>query len=208
MTITFPLDVPLDAVQEVSFDLRHASNHTRSPYTYRGTGQEFEGDMWTLTLGYRGLNRTLAQPVLAFKDALRGPVGTFVAPFPGYTLPLGAAKNTASSPTVDGSGQAGSATLAIKNAPVSTTGWLVEGDIIQVGPASRPHWHRVLAEVDTDGSGKASIDVAPRLRDGTSDNDLISYTRPLCLFRLVEFAPVGLRKPVLHSFDLVCEEAL
>ncbi len=208
MAITFPLDVPLEFVQEVNFDLETASAYAKSSFTRRIVTQEYEGDAWTLTLGYRGLTREKAQPVLAFKDSLRGPIGTFVMKFPGYDAPLGAAKNVASSPSVNGSGQAGSKTLTIGSATPSVEDWLLEGDIIQVGPASRPHWHRVLTNVDTDSSGEATIDVAPRIREDTLDGDLISYTSPLCLFRLVEFVPVGLRKPVLHTFDLVCEEAI
>lgn len=208
MAIVYPLDVPLQFVQEVNVDLATTSTYAKSDFTYRGVVQEYEGSAWKLSLSYRLLNRTRAQPVLAFKDALKGPVGTFVMKFPGYDQPLGAAKNAASSPTVNGSGQAGSEELTIGSATPSIDDWLVEGDIIQVGPSSRPHWHRVLNNVDTDGSGNATIDVAPAIREGTLDGDQISYTSPLCLFRLVELVPVGIRKPVLHSFDLECFEAL
>jgi len=159
-------------------------------------------------LSYRGLDRALAQSVLAALASLRGPLGTFVIPYPGYSQPRGTASTVPSSPSVNGSGQAGSAELVISNAAVSQTGWLLAGDIIQVGPASRPRWHRVLTDTETDASGNATIDVWPLIRDGTVDGDAVSFSSPLCLFRLVEAVNESLTSPVIHAFDVACREAI
>lgn len=207
MAITFPIDAPLDTISEVEVGEFNANSFVVSPFTGRGVVQAFEGDRWELTLRYRSLDRVTAQPVTAFISALRKSVGTFVIAYPGYSAPLGAASSNPSSPTVSGSGQAGNDTITIANAPLSVAGWLLAGDIIQVGPSSRPHWHRVLADVDTDGSGGAEIDIWPRVRQGVINGDSVVYDRPLCLFRLTETVDTSLRPPVLHSFNLVCREA-
>lgn len=208
MTITYPVDVPLDDVSEVSVGSNDASSFVTSPFTARGVAQEFEADYWTLTLRYRNLSRQLAQPVIAFANSLRRAKGTFVIPFPGYDSTLGNAKENPSSPTVNGSGQAGSEVLEVTSAPVSLANWLLAGDVIQVGPASRPHWHRVLENVNTTGSGTASIDVWPRVREGSVNGDQISLETPLCLFRVIENFSLDLTSPTIHSVDLICREAI
>lgn len=208
MPITFPIDAPLKDITTVRITEHNANTFIASDFTGSGVVQEFEGEYWTATLRYRNLSRLIGQPVMAFGSALRGAKGTFVLPFPGYSAPLGAAKDTPSSPSVDGSGQAGKETVLIKSAPVSIEGWLRAGDIIQIGPASRPHWHKVLEDVDTDASGEASIDIWPRVREGVVDNDLVSYSSPLCLFRLVNKVDLDLTDPVRHSIDFDCREAI
>lgn len=206
--IEFPIDVPLDDIAEVSVGNHDANTFQASGFTGRGVVQEFEADYWTVNLGYRGLDRATAQPVIAFASALRRSKGTFVLPFPGYSSPLGAAKDNPSSPSVDGGGQAGSEELLVQSAPASIQNWLLAGDIIQVGPANRPHWHRVLQDVTTNGSGAATIDVWPRIREGAADGDQVSLNSPLCLFRLIDDFETALSPPVQHRLDFSCREAI
>lgn len=208
MAVTFPVDIPLSDVADVSIRSRNSSSFQTSPFTGRGRVQQFEGEWWEATLGYRNLDRELAQDVIGFIDSLRGPIGTFVLPFPGYSTPRGTASTVLSSPTVNGSGQAGSAELVVQSAAVSQTGWLLKGDIIQVGPSSRPRWHRVTQDVDTDGSGNATIDVWPYIRDNTINGDAVSFSSPLCLFRKVDVTEISISSPVIHNFDIVCREAI
>jgi len=208
MAITFPVDIPLSNVADVSFQEMDTSSFQTSPFTGRGRLQQYEGEWWEVTLGYRNLDRALAQEVLGFISSLRGPVGTFVLPFPGYSQPRGTAATVGSSPTVNGSAQAGSAELVVQSSPISQTGWLLTGDIIQVGPASRPRWHRVLQDVDTDGSGNATIDVWPYIRDNTISGDPVSFSSPLCLFRKVDVVQVSMSSPVIHNFDIICRESI
>lgn len=207
MAITFPIDAPLDDIAEVEVGEHNANSFITSPFTGRGVVQSFEGDYWRLTIGYRSLNRTLAQPVTAFVSSLRRSFGTFVIAFPGYDDPLGAAKDNPSSPTVSAGGLAGSDSVTIANGPASITDWLLPGDIIQIGPSNRPHWHRVLTNTDTDASGNATIDIWPKVRQGTIAGDAVVYTKPLCQFRLVEDVDTSLQPPVLHSMTLSCREA-
>lgn len=207
MTVIYPLDVPLEEFSEVDISEVNVSSLQVSTFTGRETVQEFEGDYWRATLRYRNLSRELAQPVTAFLSALRGSSGTFVVRYPGYGSSLGAAKDIPSSPIVDGGGQAGSDTIAIKSAPLNQTGWLLAGDIIQVGAISRPHWHRVLNDVNTDVLGRAVIDVWPRVRSGTIDNDPVLTDSPLCLFRLRAGNPVSIRPPLLYDIVVECRES-
>lgn len=208
MAISFPLDLPLQDIAEFEVTSKNSSTLQASPFTGRVRVQEYIGDWWEVTFRYRNLNRELAQEVIGFMDALRGPVGTFLAEFPGYRQSRGTAALIASSPSVNGSGQAGKPELVVQSAPSSQSGWLLAGDIIQVGPSSRAHWHRVTQDVDTDASGNATIDLWPYVREGTIGGDPVGLTSPRCLFRLTDSTSVSLSSPVIHDFDIVAREAI
>jgi len=208
MAITYPVDVPISDLARITVRENTANVAQFSGFTSQGVVQEYEGDHWGASIGYSRLPRSLAQDVSAFVSKLRGAKGTLVLSFPGYDEPLGAAKDNPSSPAVNGSGQAGNEELLVKSGPASITDWLLPGDIIQVGPANRPHWHKVLQAVDTDGSGNATIDVWPRVREGTVDSDLVAYTFPLCLFRMIDQVSFEIERPVLHTFDFTFREAI
>lgn len=206
MTIIYPLDLPLEFVQGLRVGEVNASSFRRSPFTGRGEPQIFEGDYWTLEIDYRNLNRSQSQPVLAFRSALRGSAGTFISIFPGYPGPLGAAKDNPSTLLVRADVVPGTSTLPIKEAPNNIDGFFLAGDILQVGPADRPHWHRVLADVDTDSIGTADIDVWPLIREGATRNDPVESENPLCLFRQTGEIDTDIEPPVLHSLTIVAEE--
>lgn len=208
MAITYPVDLPLTYVANANVRRINASTYRRSAFTRKITTQEYEGESWQVSVRFFGLGRSLAQPVEAFIDSLRGPIGTCVVPYPGYAVPLGAAQSNPSSPTVNGSGQAGNATLSVTSGPLSIAGWLLAGDIIQVGPSTRPHWHRVLEDVDTDGSGNATIEVWPRVRNDVIGGDPVSYSSPLCLFRLSQDVGTEIERPTRHSVELTFDEEL
>ncbi len=208
MAIVFPIAPPLDTVNEIDVSEFNATNYSTSPFTGRGRVQSFEGEYWSCTLRYRNLNRQDGQAMLAFRSALRGSEGTFVTTYPGNPTSLGMASQIPSSPEVDGSGLEGSDRLAIRSAPESIDSWLLAGDIIQVGPSDRPHWHRVLGDVNTDISGRAVFDVWPVIREGTQDGDQVDYEQPLCLFRQISEVDSSIRSPVIYNFDIIAREEI
>lgn len=207
MAITFPIDVPLNQFSEIDVEMVNMNSIQEATFTGRESVQRFNGDYWKLRLRYTDLDRTLAQPVNRFLAALRTSVGTFVVQFPGYSLPNGAARTTPSSPLVDGTDQPGKDTLTFKNGPASVTDWLVEGDIIQVGPGSRPHWHMVLEDVTTSASGGGTMQVWPNVRADVVNNDQIITENPLCLFRMLRAPDNNIRSPIIHRMTIDCRES-
>ncbi len=208
LAITFPIAAPLDFVTELDVSEFNASSYITSPFTGRGVTQEFEGEYWSCTLRYRNLDRQQGQSLSAFRSALRGSAGSFVAPFPGIDNALGEARNMPSSPSVDVGVAEGSRQLPIRDAIADIEGYFVAGDILQVGPNSRPHWHRILQDVDTDSTGRAMIDVWPVIREGTQTGDQVSYARPLCLFKLIGEVDTSIRTPVIYNIDIIARELL
>ena len=208
MTITYPLDVPLEEFSEASVTAVDASSIQVSEFTLKDRVQRFDGDYWLIDITYRNLNEENARKLSAFVRSLRTSVGTFIIKKPGYGAPFGAASTVLSSPLVDGDSQTGSRQLTVKNAPVSTADWLLAGDILQVGPDNRPHWHEVLSDVTTDAQGKATIDVWPSIRAGTVNNDVIILDEPRCLCRLVDAPEFRFTPPILTTFSMTAREAL
>jgi hypothetical protein len=207
MTIAYPLDVPLEEFSEVTVDRININALQIATFTGKEKVQQFEGDWWVVSLSYRNLPENLGRRVSAFGSALRGSAGTFVVKFPGYVDSLGAASTTPSSPLVNGAGQAGNRVLNIKSAPADLTDWLRSGDILQVGPDTRPHWHEVLSDVDVAGDGTAAIDVWPAIRSGTINNDPIVTLYPKGLCRLTERFEVSITRPALYSLTFNARES-
>ena len=206
MAIVYPLDVPLQEFSEVDVESVDINSLQTATFTGKERVQEFEGDYWVVNIRYRNLDQTLGRQMSAFIRSLRGSLGTFIVRFPGYTVPRGRAAGQPVSPLVDGNGQAGKRELKIKGASPDIEEWLLAGDIIQVGPPSRPHWHEVLTDVNTDGTGKATIDVWPSIRNAI-DNDPVVLNNPLGLCRLVSSNAIPIRPPVLYDLTINARES-
>jgi len=146
-----------------------------SPTTYQTTKYEYDGESWTIEVSYPLLTRQEAAPFFAFLASLRGQNGTFLFGDTLLSQPLGTGSGT---PKVNGGAQTGNKVLV-------SDGWsasqvvLKGGDLIQVDQRI----YMVLADVTSDGSGNASIDVFPRLRSHL-DNASIVTSNPQGLFRL------------------------
>jgi len=75
-------------------------------------------------------------------------------------------------------------TFLLDGCPTSVTGYLKAGDYIQLGAASTTRLYRVLADVNTNSSGEATIDIWPDLRESPSNNAAVTVTSTKGLFRL------------------------
>ena len=104
---------------------------------------------------------------------------------------------------VAGAGQTGS-TLNVSGGPLSTTGWLVPGDLIGVNGTL----HLVTAQADTDGSGNCAVAIAPPLRVSPADASAITLVRPTITAMLNSdrngwtYEPAGMGRHTF-IFDLV-----
>jgi hypothetical protein len=65
---------------------------------------------------------------------------------------------------------------------LNKTNWLVVGDYIQIGTGSSATLHKVLSNVNTDGSGQAVLDIWPAIRGTRSGSVVVRDT--VGLFRL------------------------
>jgi hypothetical protein len=88
-------------------------------------------------------------------------------------------------PFVNGAGQTGD-TLVIDGCSPNVTGFLLPGDYIQIGSASATQLYKVLTQVDTDGSGGATLDIWPDLRSSPANDAVVVVANTKGRFRLRE----------------------
>ena len=143
-----------------------------------------------------------------FSRSSEGPAGTFLLPDTSNTAPRGTAATNPGSPLLDGGGQIG-ATINIRNAPLSETGWLLTGDVIQVGTGNSAHFYKILDDVDSDAGGLASINIWPTIRQPNGDGDTVITSNPKGLFFLTQTTRERLLTPPFrYDIPLECREVL
>jgi hypothetical protein len=167
-----------------SIELRtvNAVAYSRSPFTFAGQAHEYAGKMWQADVTLPPMKRQIAETWVTFLMSLKGQVGTFYLSDPLASTPLGSARN-ADTVTINGSTTSGN-TLDIQSAPVSTTDYLKAGDYMQIGSGTSRQLFKVLTDVDTDGSGTATVDVWPNVRTTIADNAPVTFESAKGVFRL------------------------
>lgn len=177
MALSFPLSLPTSIGRD-SFTMRLQESVAvlRSPWTFATQIQEHTGQLWLLEASIPPCKRAQAAPWIAFIKALRGPVGTFLAGDPWAKAPQGLATG---SPKVNGGSQTGQ-TLLTKGWTPSVTGILKADDYIQIGQ----RLYSVTQDANSDGSGNATLEICPRIRESPADNTTIITTNTVGLFRL------------------------
>lgn len=203
MAISYPLVMPttpgprrvnLFAVSNVAV--------SRSPYTLKEHVHAYAGQAWGAEVVLPTMTREQADEWTSWLLKLNGPEGTFRLGDPLAAEPRGLAP---AGSLVAGAGQSGQA-LNIDGLPNSTTGILLAGDYIQV----EERLYKVLNQVDSNGSGQATIDIWPRLRTAPVDNAAVIMRECKGLFRLTQTTnPVyASDENRYYEFSFSCIEAI
>ncbi|MGH9552308.1 MAG: hypothetical protein ACRD3W_23175, partial [Terriglobales bacterium] len=185
MAISFPLSHPSSPAGFSTFT-QGATNVvgiSSSPFTGQQQAQEWSAELWDFSVGLPPMKRADAEAWVSFLVALRGMSGTFLIGDPYGAAPRGVATGT---PKVSGSNAAGSKTFATKGWTHGVTGILKAGDYIQVGTGMSQRLYKNLTDVDSDGSGDATLDIFPRLREALADDAVITTTNCKGCFRLAD----------------------
>lgn len=185
--ITFPLTLPADGgPSRVSFRDNNTAGVTVAPFSLSEQIQEFDGQAWEMDMIFPPMGRDRGEAWVAALRALRGPVGTFFFSVPGYRGRgyLTDADN-AVLVQVDGGGQSG-LFLDFKTSLTETMARAFRaGDCFSLGTGTGIHLHTVLEDITTDGDGKATMVIWPRLRTSPEDGAVMESVSPAGLFRLV-----------------------
>jgi hypothetical protein len=139
----------------------------------------------------------------AFLMQCRGMTRAFLLGDPSGKTPKGSNLTTGASPLIDGAGQSGYS-ISTKGWQASKTGVLKAGDWVQL----IYRLHKVLDDVDSDASGKATIAIYPPVRETPADGQAIVTVNAQGLFRLASNTnkfSVGLAN--IYGFDFACREA-
>ena len=181
MAISYPLSLP-SHTGIASVTLRAVNNTavSSSPFSYKQQVFTHTGQRWEAEIQLPAMKKGDAEVWTAWLLALKGHAGTFLLGDPNNATPRGALGGT---PVVYGASQTGSS-LNIDGCTADVTGWLKAGDYIQLGTGSTATLHKVLQDVDTDGSGAATIELWPNIRTAPADNATVYTSNCVGNFRL------------------------
>jgi hypothetical protein len=181
MSITYPLQLPsnrqIARVRLTSTDIVAIS---QSPFSGAQQVYQYTGQFWEADVTLRPMNRDEAEYWISFLLKLNGSFGTFLLGDPNGRTPRGVATG---SPRVFGANQSGNV-LETDGWTANTTGILKAGDYIQLGSSATARLYKVLDDVNSDSSGRASLNIYPKLRSSPSDNALITTQNTVSVFRL------------------------
>jgi len=181
MGVTYPLSLPdSNSIRGIELRAVNAVAYSRSPFTFAGQAHAYSGQMWTADITLKPMRRSDAEQWIAWLISLRGQFGTFLLNDPLGCTPRGSAGGT---PLVNGSAQTGNL-INIDGCTASQTGWLKAGDYVQFGSGSSASLHKVLEDVNTDGSGETTLEIWPSVRTAPADNSTVVTSSAKGLFRL------------------------
>ena len=184
MAIVYPLSLPTTIPQAARIELTAQSSVgiSTSPFTFSSQRQEYEGMYWGISVTLPPMVRADAEEWITFLLQLNGPTGTFLIGDKLGKTPRGTVASPGS-PQVDVGGQVGQ-TLNTKNWDNTSTGVLLAGDYIQL----QSRLYKILKDIDSDGSGLATLDIWPRLRESPADDTTLTTINCVGTFRLTSNA--------------------
>ena len=172
----------------------------RSPMNNSISTMDRDGEAWSIRMSYADIEGSRRRLLAAFLFKLNGAQHRMAIRDFGYVR-AGVGGGT---PLVNGADQTGK-NLVIDGAPNSTNGWLLAGDKIGVAGLL----HSVDADVDTDGSGNATIIVSPRIFIPPNTNDAVEIDAPTNSFALnIPFIEVVTQPPIISSLGFSAVSAL
>lgn len=206
MSITYPLALPaVTGLQSIRLFARPVVALAESPFTLQQQVQRHAGQAWGAAVSLPPMRRAAAEEWWAFLLKLNGVEGTFLLGDPAGATARGIATGT---PLVKGAGQTGNS-LITDGWTVSQTGILKAGDYIQLGSGATARLYKNLNDVNSDGSGDATLDIWPRLRSSPADNAPIVVSACQGVFRLESneiAADIG--AALFYGLNFGCVEAI
>lgn len=178
------LELPSSScIASVIMSLKRTVGVTASPFTLEEQKFRWPGEQWMISFQMPPMNnRGTAADWTSFGLSLEGTFGTFLMGDPSARMPRGVATGT---PVVMGINQTGN-TLITDGWEAGVNGILLKGDYIQLGTGASSKLHMVTQNVNSNGSGVATLTIVPALRSSPADNAPIVVSNPRGLFRLVD----------------------
>lgn len=203
--ITYPVTFPNVGIRAMNIRARTVVGISSSPFTGQQQVYKHQGEWWEAEVTLPPMKRATAEQVAAFLIKMKGQYGTFLLGDPANTSPRGVGTGT---PLVNGAGQTGSS-LVTDGWTVSTTGILKAGDWIQLGSGSTTTLHKVLDDVNSDGSGNATLEIFPSLRSSPDDDATITVSSPKGIWRLASNQmEYSIDEASVYGITFACVEAI
>lgn len=192
------VELPSTLVTSVTRTLQTAVAVTTSPFTGTQQVQDWGGEWWAYQIEFAVRQGADGRRLSAFFAALGGSRGTFIFrdPFVGYptgpaTVLVNSVGQTGNALTVDGLG----------------TQALLAGDFVQLGTLGTTRLYQVTADA-TPVAGAATLQIVPKLRAATVNNEAVNIRTPGVLLRLTSPVPASIGLADLYRFSITAREAL
>lgn len=192
---------PLHRVASAKRWLAEAATATTSPFSGSQQVQFWGGRWWEFEIEM-GLTKSAdGRRLSLFFDQLGGVRGTFLFQDPSMRNPA-----AVGSPIVAGASQTGSS--------IATSGWLPDitvleaGQFVSLGAGDDTRLHRITADVVSDGTGLATLQILPALRVSPADGQDIEIANPAVRLRLNGPVPTTMLPATKYRFSFKAREAL
>ncbi len=206
MAITYPLSLPTNkGLAKIRLTANNVVGVSQSPFTAKQQIYKYTGQFWEAEISLPPMKRADAEYWISFLLKLNGSYGTFLLGDPNGGTARGVATGT---PLVNGGSQSGNE-LVTDGWTNSTTGILKAGDYIQLGSDSSSQLYKVLDDVNSNGSGQATLTVWPDLRTSPADNAAITVSNAKGVFRLSSNAQAwDINEATFYGMTFAAREAL
>ena len=128
---------------------------------------------FTFTVSMPPMNQNDAMDIFAFLQKQKGSFETFQIKIP---LQNRGAEKSSTAVKVVGSHSAADSTIALDGFAASTTGVLKAGDLIKF--AGHTKVYMVQSDIDSDGSGAATVSIEPGIVSTLADNEVVTMNQP------------------------------
>ena len=204
-TPSYPLTLPtVTGITTQNFGLDRVVAVTESPFTNQEQVYEHEGAQWKGTFTLPPMKKESAAIWLAFLMSLRGRRGTFKIGDQDRKTIQGVATGTI---LVNGDAQTGNA-INLDGFANSTNNVFKAGDYIQINS----YLYMVSADVNSNGSGEATVYVEPSLRTGIeaiNDDTTVLYSNTTTIMRLdTNFTNWDSNHVSVYGISFACSESL
>jgi hypothetical protein len=204
---SYPLTMPTSPSNFVTSEWRiiRTVAVSQSPFTYAQQVAKYTGSVWQTTVTLPPMNRADAGAWQSFLMQLNGRFGTFLLGDPDGKTIQGSATTVIS---VNGDHAVGAFDVVVDGCTASSTEFK-KGDYVQFGSGASSKLHMIVADITSDGSGNATLQIEPSLKTALSDDDVVTYSNTKAVMRM-DTNDLGwnANKVSLYGISFSCTESL
>jgi len=179
---SYPLTMPTSPSNFVTSEWRilRTVAVSQSPFTYAQQVAKYTGSVWQTTVTLPPMKRADAGAWQSFLMQLNGRFGTFLLGDPDGKTIQGSASTVIS---VNGDHSIGAFDVVVDGCTASSTEFK-KGDYVQFGSGASSKLHMIVADITSDGSGNATLQIEPPLKTALSDDDVVTYSNTKAVMRM------------------------